>query len=134
VLWEGSSWTKLEKSRGKHMERANSFISSRSRSNTSDGMYGLYCVVVYVTHCVLNCTSVFCVRYTALWCTSITPHLSSLLLPHRLSLPPLSPTSLSPLSPVPSSERSDSDCGPLLDRGASSGCCVCCRIQVCQSV
>lgn len=36
-LWDGSSWAKLQKSRGKMMERANSFVGeggTRSRSGT----------------------------------------------------------------------------------------------------
>jgi hypothetical protein len=38
ALWDGSAWSKLEKSKGKVMERMNSFIGSKSsRSNTVEG-------------------------------------------------------------------------------------------------
>lgn len=33
-MWENSSWTKLEKSRGKAMDRSNSFVGSRARSSS----------------------------------------------------------------------------------------------------
>lgn len=40
TIWEGSSWSKLQKSRGKLMDRANSFVGegggTRSRSGTVD--------------------------------------------------------------------------------------------------
>lgn len=35
TLWGSGKWTKLEKSRGKTLERANSFVGSRSRSATA---------------------------------------------------------------------------------------------------
>jgi hypothetical protein len=38
-MWEGSTWNKFEKSRGKFMDRSNSFIGSRSRTSTSAGKF-----------------------------------------------------------------------------------------------
>jgi hypothetical protein len=45
VLWEGSSWNKLEKSRGKYTERTNSFIGSRERAASSLDVKGAIVIV-----------------------------------------------------------------------------------------
>lgn len=34
TMWEGTPWRKLEKSKGKQLERSNSFVGSRTRSST----------------------------------------------------------------------------------------------------
>jgi len=50
-MWDGSSWNKLQKSRGKMMDRANSFVGdgvggTRSRSGTIDGVTNKAVVIV----------------------------------------------------------------------------------------
>ena len=44
-LWEGSSWEKYGKSRGKAMDRGNSFVGSRSRTATDHGSPGAIVIV-----------------------------------------------------------------------------------------
>ena len=45
ALWEGSSWNKFEKSKGKTMDRANSFIASRSGKNVEKADVGVIVVI-----------------------------------------------------------------------------------------
>eukprot|EP01036_Dinobryon_divergens_P054273 gene54273-72528_t len=43
-LWDNSTWGQLQKSRGKHMDRANSFIGSKEKVD-NDGLIGAIAVV-----------------------------------------------------------------------------------------
>eukprot|EP00596_Hydrurales_sp_CCMP1899_P000255 CAMPEP_0119051766 /NCGR_PEP_ID=MMETSP1177-20130426/73276_1 /TAXON_ID=2985 /ORGANISM="Ochromonas sp, Strain CCMP1899" /LENGTH=963 /DNA_ID=CAMNT_0007031083 /DNA_START=116 /DNA_END=3007 /DNA_ORIENTATION=- len=71
ALWEGSAWNKLEKSRGKMMERATSFIGTRGRSATQAARDAIVIVDPFSTGAHLAaavCAAGYqCVRVFSIW-------------------------------------------------------------------